>query len=62
MALLVIVDTEGKEHLIHSSQIGPQGPRWQSPDEIAAQWRETWEKFDAENDSVPPSGPHPAKS
>lgn len=52
MALLVIVDEEGREHLIHSSQIGPQhSPRIVAPNP----WPGVWERFD--RDVVRPNDP-----
>lgn len=41
MALLVIVDRDGKEHLIHSSQIGPPAPR---PPEALGEWSDVWSR------------------
>lgn len=43
MALLVIMGDDGKEHLIHSSQIGPQNRYPRS----TGWWESVWERFDA---------------
>lgn len=43
MALLTIVDDQGNEHLIHSSQIAP-APR---PARATGRWGDAWKRWDA---------------
>lgn len=47
MALLVIRGDDGRSHLIHSSEIGPQtlAPR------STGWWEDVWSKFDERADS-----------
>lgn len=54
MGLVTIVDEDGKEHLIHTSQIGPRYvPRPPPPDP----WPDVWERFDLEERPGEPTPP-----
>lgn len=44
MALLWIRGDDGKDHLVHSSMIGPQF----MPIRSSGHWKEVWDGFDAE--------------
>lgn len=52
MGFVCIVDTEGREHLVHTSQIGFRSPRWVSPTEREAMWQTVWRRMDAANGQV----------
>lgn len=51
MALIVIVDDDGRQHLIHSSQLGPQ---FQRAIPLGA-WQQVWSRFDTEPRLEPPA-------
>lgn len=53
MALLTIIDSNGKEHLIHSSQIAPPAP----PPRSTGYWEDVWNQLDAAQQREPEKDP-----
>lgn len=52
MGLVHIVDREGREHLVHTSQLEFRRPRWVSPAEREAMWQTVWRRMDAVDGQV----------